>query len=167
MLGNMDHLTRQFDLIPVEALMCPITVIGAGAIGGWVTLSLAKMGFENIQVYDDDKVEVENLNSQFYRFSDIGKPKVAALADLVDAFTGVKINFINERFNGGKIFNGILISAVDSMSARRSIWESQKLQAPNLRAVIDPRMGAEQALLYVMNPMLDKDVRSYEKTLCR
>lgn len=33
------------------------------------------------------------------------------------------------------------------------------------KAVIDPRMGAETALLFVMNPMDAKDIDSYEKSL--
>jgi len=31
--------------------------------------------------------------------------------------------------------------------------------------VIDPRMGAETSLLYIMNPKEANDVKSYEKTL--
>ena len=60
------NLTRQLDLIPIAVLGTRITIIGAGAVGGWTSLALAKMGFSNITVFDYDVVEVENLNCQLY-----------------------------------------------------------------------------------------------------
>lgn len=158
------HLTRQLEIIPVEVLGQPITIIGAGAIGSFVTLTLAKMGFQDITVYDDDKIEVENLNCQFFRFSDIGKNKAQALNELVKDFTGVDISFYPSRYEGGQK-KGIVISAVDSMAARQLVWDNHKEFAVGTKLIIDPRMGAETALCYAMNPLSPKDVESYEKTL--
>lgn len=158
------HLTRQLDIIPISCLGERITIIGAGAVGSFVALSLAKMGFSSITVFDDDTIEVENMNCQFYRHSDIGKPKVVALAELVNDFTGVKIEAINKRYEGGS-FPGIVVSAVDSMAVRKLIWDNHAMKAIATKAVIDPRMGAESALLYVMNPMSDRDIESYSKVL--
>jgi molybdopterin/thiamine biosynthesis adenylyltransferase len=159
-----EHLTRQLDLVPLEILGEKITIIGAGAIGGWTTLALAKMGFSNITVYDFDKVDTVNLNSQFYRFADVGQPKVTALARLVYEFTQVSICPMAQRYEGGT-FPGIVISAVDSMEVRRKIWAEHAGKSPFTRAIIDPRMGAEAALLYVMRPMDRKDQSSYSTTL--
>jgi molybdopterin/thiamine biosynthesis adenylyltransferase len=158
------HLTRQLDLIPIEVLGEPITVIGAGAIGGWVTLALAKMGFGNISVYDFDHVDIVNLNSQFYRQGDVGGPKVGALRQLVLDFTGTEIDGRYTKYEGG-IFPGIVISAVDNMAVRKLIWDNHVGKSVNTRRIIDPRMGAESALLYVMNPMSEVDAKAYEKTL--
>jgi molybdopterin/thiamine biosynthesis adenylyltransferase len=158
------HLTRQMDIIPIDVLGENITVIGGGAIGSFVTLCLAKMGFGNITVFDDDKIEEENMNCQFYRFSDIGSYKVGALYGLVKDFTKVEIVAKTERYERG-MFPGIVISAVDSMEVRKRIWMNHKNQAPFTKAIIDPRMGAEDAHLYVMNPMDQKDIETYEKTL--
>lgn len=158
-----DHLTRQLDIIPMEALEAKITVIGAGAIGSFTVLSLAKMGFTDITVFDDDDVSVENMNCQFYRFKDIGKKKVIALADLVKEFTKVEIEGKPELYEKG-FFPGVVISAVDSMEVRKLIWTNHLL-SPHTKAVIDPRMGAESALLYCMCPMIEQDRISYEKTL--
>ena len=60
------HLTRQLDVIPVEILDEPINIIGAGAVGSFTALTLAKMGFAQIAVWDDDVVSEENLNAQFF-----------------------------------------------------------------------------------------------------
>lgn len=159
-----EHLTRQRDLIPVDILGEPITIIGAGAIGSWTALSLAKMGFGNIHVIDFDNVDTVNLNSQFYRFCDVGKSKVEALKSLVKDFTGVEIRATHGYYERG-IFPGIVIVAVDSMKARETAWKNHFQQSPFTKAIIDPRMGAETALLYCMRPMQKSDGESYEKTL--
>lgn len=158
------HLARQFDLIPASVLNEPITIIGAGAIGSFTTLALAKMGFENLKVYDFDTIEIENMNSQFYRRQDIGKPKVLALKDLVKDFTDVEIKAKNEPYVSG-YFPGIVIMAVDSMKVRKLIWDNHKEISFHTKLIIDGRMGGESALIYAMNPLDQKDISSYEKTL--
>jgi molybdopterin/thiamine biosynthesis adenylyltransferase len=142
----------------------PITVIGAGAIGGWTTLALAKMGFVNIKVWDFDKVDTVNMNSQFYRFKDIGKYKVDALRELVEDFTNLKIETSIEPYNTG-IFRGIVISAVDSMAVRRKIFENHLANPYATRCIIDPRMAAQTALLYVVKPSEGDDSEGYAKSL--
>lgn len=158
-----EHLTRQSDLIPEEVLGEPITIIGAGAIGSWTTLALAKMGFQNLTVFDFDEVSIENLSCQLYPRGSIGRQKVVALNEMVWDYCGHGFE-IKSKYEKG-IFPGIVISAVDSMAVRRLIWENHKDKAFGTRAVIDPRMGALNALLYVMNPMDPDDIASYEKSL--
>lgn len=160
----MEHLTRQFDILPPRATKVPITIIGAGAIGSFTALSLAKAGFEDLTVFDDDKVSVENMNCQFYRFEDIDHPKVYALERLINNFTRINIKSKYGKYTGGT-FPGIVISAVDNMATRRLIWEEHKNVAPHTKAVIDPRMGGETALLYVMDPASAADIEAYEKSL--
>ncbi len=160
------HLIRQFDLIPAESLQTPITVIGAGAIGGWTVLSLAKMGYANITVYDNDTVDIENMNSQLYRFKDIGKKKVHALQEIVKDFTDIEIKVVDGLYplKDNITMTSIVISAVDSMKSRSGIWGANKMNG-FVKYFIDPRMGSETALLYVMQPNDKKDIDSYEKTL--
>jgi molybdopterin/thiamine biosynthesis adenylyltransferase len=158
------HLTRQLDLIPVDILEEPITIIGAGAIGSFTCLALAKMGFSNITVIDFDKIDVVNMNCQFFRFKDIGKFKVDALRDLVKEFTNVEIVSRNERYESGT-FRGIIISCVDNMEVRKTIWNNHKEISVGTKLVIDPRMAIEDVLCYAMNPMDPKDIESYDKSL--
>lgn len=162
-----EHLTRQISLIPMETLDVPVTIIGAGAIGSFAALSLAKMGVTNITVYDFDEVSIENMNNQFYRMKDIGTLKVLALRSLVAEFTGVQIipkirAFEPEDMAG---LSGIVISAVDSMSARRMIFEATHDKFNNVKYIIDPRMSAEFFTQYCINPHVLKDRMTYEKNL--
>lgn len=159
-----ENLTRQADLIPISILDTPVTVIGAGAIGSFVVLQLAKMGFHNITVYDFDKIEIENMNSQFYQFSDIGKQKVKALTELVYNFTEIRIKGVNERYGEkSECSPGIVISAVDSMKVRKVIWES--VSGLNDIWLLDPRMGALDCALYVVKTSDLAECREYDKTL--
>lgn len=165
------YLTRQIDIIPMEALEETITIIGAGAIGSFTTLCLAKMGFKNILVYDFDTVSEENMTCQWYMPKDIGRPKVAALQELIYDFTGTNILIKNElwRSDSGSLYwpgwsAKIIITAVDSMEVRKEIWEAARKES-KIRWVIDPRMGAEYALQFVVSPHDEKDIVSYEKTL--
>ena len=161
---EFEHLTRQLKLIPLDVLDTPITIIGAGAVGSFTTLSLAKMGFNNITVFDFDAVSVENMNCQFYRFKDIGKQKVIALRELVEEFSNIKITAIDKAYEND-FHKGITIAAVDSMKVRQMIWNNHKELAFSTKLLIDPRMGAENALIYAMDPMNQTDIKSYEKSL--
>ena len=158
------YLTRQMDLIPMAVLDTPIKMIGAGGIGSVSALALAKMGFNNLEVWDFDVVSEENINSQFFKISDIGRPKVEALRDIIKEFTGTEITAKNEKYESGHL-NGILIMAVDSMKARKMIWEAHKETAIGTKLCIDGRMGAESAMVFAMKPMNATDVVSYDKTL--
>lgn len=165
MTRDLKHLVRQFDLIPESVHSTPITIIGAGAIGSEVTVKLAKMGFHNITVFDDDEVDVVNLNSQFYRFKDIGKLKVEALAEIVMDFANVEIVSIPLRFTQSILpVDGIVICAVDSMEARKMIFDMHKGRH-GTELVIDSRMGAEQFLFYSYRPGKASECEGYAKTL--
>lgn len=161
-----EHLTRQIDVLPTECLNRKITVIGAGAIGSFTVLALAKMGFEDITVFDFDEVEIVNLNSQIYRKSDISKPKVEALKEIISDFTGVDLIIKNEKYEN-QVFRDIVICAVDNMETRMSIWENHKNRGITTNLLIDPRMAIEYAYIQAVRPMHPDDRRSYEKTLFR
>ena len=158
------HLTRQLDLIPMKCLDEKINIIGGGAIGSFTALSLAKMGFQDITVWDNDSIDVENMNCQFFRFRDIGKQKVEALQELIFEFTNVKIEAKNELWMGQKL-DGILICCVDNMSTRKNIWESHQRKAPKTKLIIDSRMGAETGLLYGYNPIKPEECDNYAGSL--
>ncbi len=163
----MEHLTRQLDLIPMAGLSKKVTIIGAGAIGSFACLQLAKMGVQQITVYDFDDVSIENMNGQFYRFKDIGKKKVNALQELVYDFTNVMITPNQARLNASNLpmLSGIVLLTVDSMEARKELFNAIAANCPMVTHVIDTRMGAEDALMYVMQPQLEKDCETYGKTL--
>lgn len=157
-----EYLIRQWDLHDIDKIRnTRITVVGAGAIGSFTVLSLAKLGFENITVYDDDVIEKENMNCQFYPLDSVGSKKVDALKKLVLDFTGVSINAIDQRVTSENcIMTDIIISCVDSMKARKIIFNAQASTF-----LLDARMAAEYCCMYRVD-LLDRASRdNYEKSL--
>lgn len=157
--------TRHYNILTPElAAFSPITIIGAGAVGSWTALALAKMGFSNITIWDDDKVDEENVGVQLYGPNDLGLDKVEALRTYVYNMSGTTLSIVADKWQGQEV-KGIVIAAVDSMSVRNSIWEYVKSYPVYVPYYIDSRMAAEEAQMYVMSPARSKDVESYEKTL--
>src|SRR5205823_6205091 len=104
-----------------EQLDFPLTLIGAGGIGSPLALALAKMGCRQLALYDPDTVEAHNLPNQMYRLSDVGRPKVTALAELLCQFASPQLEVRQEAVRD-QTLRGLVISAVDSMAARQQIW---------------------------------------------
>jgi molybdopterin/thiamine biosynthesis adenylyltransferase len=148
------EFTRQEDLIPAQALNdMKLTIIGAGAIGSFTSLTLAKMGVSDITVFDNDIIEPHNLPNQFYRVGDIDSPKVEALKNIIALYAAIDIDARKEEYVNGPL-EGTVISCVDSMVTRHDIWE--KIVANSaVHTYIDSRMGAEVAELYTVTPGVD------------
>lgn len=157
------EISRQLDLVPESILTKPVTVVGAGAIGSWTMLALAKMGFDYLTVWDFDEVDIVNMSSQFYAVGDVEDSKVWALLDHLTIFTGKRFQGANDKYTN-QALNGVVVMAVDSMRCRREIYEAQK---GNLGCswIIDARMGAETALIFTINPNDPADQEFYEKSL--
>ncbi len=156
--------SRQTDLVDPEALEAAVTLIGCGGIGSFAALALAKMGCIHLTVYDDDRVEEHNIPNQLYRPQDVGKLKVECLAQIIKDFTGIGVDARPERFLGQRV-QGVVVSGVDSMEARRRIWERSIRYKAGVPAYIDARMGAEVARVYTVRPADPDHVRFYERTL--
>src|SRR5471032_2582259 len=74
---------RQRDLVPPDALArCHAVVIGVGSIGRAVALQLAATGVPSMTLFDPDSVAVENLAVQGFWETDVGRPKVHAVANV-------------------------------------------------------------------------------------
>lgn len=156
---------RQLDVVSPEDLsQLSVTIIGAGGIGSPTTLALAKMGVENITVYDDDSVELHNLPNQLYRFGDLGKTKVEGLKDICQDFAGVLIDIKPERLNRQHSLSGVVVSGVDTMSSRKEIWQRVKYN-PAVQIYVEARMGAEVCRIHTVKPCDPSDVKWYETTL--
>lgn len=157
---------RQQDIIPSNILETPVTLIGAGAVGGTTGFFLAKTGFGKVRAYDNDTVELHNLPNSIYRMIDLGKPKVQALKEIVFEFDGLELLAINKRWDRQSI-EGVFICSVDSMEVRHQIWRTIKRKRVDVPIYIDARMGAEVMRIYCIDPLKEEEVKLYEGTLCK
>ena len=56
-----------------------VAIVGLGGLGSNVALWLARLGVGQLLLYDFDKVELSNLNRQYYFLEDVGEYKAVAL----------------------------------------------------------------------------------------
>lgn len=160
---NRNNYQRQLGLVDTNDIQMPISIVGAGGIGSWTVLALAKMGCQDIMVCDYDTVGEENIGSQLYTTSDIDKKKVEALKDRLMSLTDVVIKtqegvFTEFDFDTSKI----LIAAVDNMITRRDLFNSYRKQDI---VFIDGRMGGNEINIFAFNLSDEKACAKYEKFL--
>ncbi|MFN3660850.1 MAG: ThiF family adenylyltransferase, partial [Brevinematales bacterium] len=62
-----------------------IGIAGVGGIGSNVAMHLVRAGISSLKIVDFDKVDVSNLNRQFYFAYQIGCPKVLMLVENLKA----------------------------------------------------------------------------------
>ena len=155
---------RQLDIVSPSDLDFDVNLVGVGGLGSPIAMALVKMGCPRITFFDDDTVEPHNLPNQLYRMADIGLPKVEALARILREYVDAEITPINERVTK-RTFSGIVISAVDSMSARRAIWENCVRYKAGVKLYVDARMGGEVGRVLTVSPTNPIGVSAYEATL--
>lgn len=143
-----------------------IDVIGAGATGSRIVLELAKLGLQNIHVWDFDTVEPHNIANQAFGNDDIGKLKVDALAELVKRQTGTDIVKHPERYGeGGEPLGQVVFLLTDTMASRKEIWDYAIKFKTNVELMIETRMGTDNGRLYTVIPTVLEQVRRWESTL--
>lgn len=102
-----------------------IIIAGIGGIGSNVAFQLARMVPANLTLYDDDNVEMVNMAGQLYSYSDIGKCKVNAMADMIYNYTSMRqVLAIKDKFTSDKEPGDIMICGFDNMRARRTFFNS-------------------------------------------
>jgi hypothetical protein len=60
-----------------------VSIIGVGGVGCWVALDFALIGAKQIQLIDNDKVDVTNLNRTMFKTSQVGQYKTIAMKELI------------------------------------------------------------------------------------
>lgn len=142
-----------------------VDIIGCGASGSRVALDLAKLGVENIHVWDFDLVEEHNVANQAFGLDHVGSLKVEALAQLVKASTGTEITVHAEKVDGTQSLGEVVFLLTDTMSSRKEIWDRALKFKLKTNLLIETRMGADSGRVYALNPNKLGHIKEYEATL--
>lgn len=122
----------------------PIHIIGTGAIGRQVALTLAIMGWPGqITLYDFDTVEDVNLGTQGFAEQDLGKEKIDAVSEAMKlANPAVQVRGVGGRITPGRLshMTGVIFACVDSMKTRKMIVDNSGV---GTELLLDARMAAE------------------------
>lgn len=114
-----------------------IILVGCGGNGSQMLTGLARLnhalvalGHPGLQVtvYDDDIVSEANIGRQLFSRADVGQSKSAVLTSRINHFFGTTWKSEPIRFNGGQ-HTSLLLLCVDSVAARRKIYQKTKTQA--------------------------------------
>jgi len=113
---------------PEDASYPNIHVIGVGATGSYVALALGTLGFNSkLHVYDMDSIELKNVGNQAFSIEHVGMQKVEAVKKLLQKKTGQffsgSVNSIEINNSMSQYMDGIVLLLVDSISARKNIFE--------------------------------------------
>lgn len=155
-------LSKSHDFFKPEEMSERVHIIGCGAIGSTVAENLARFGITNMTLYDFDSVEPHNIANQMFRSTDIGKPKVEALAEYLseinpDMKNGLKI--VPTGWTGQRL-SGYVFLCVDSIDLRREI--AQKCQNSNyVKGMFDFRMRLTDAQHYAADWADRKQIEAF------
>ena len=153
---------RHAELFDPYTFNTPFTIIGAAATGSWLALSLAKLGITDITVYDFDVIEEHNVPNQAFGIHHIGDTKVESLKNIIVDDTGTVIKVKNEEFTTQRL-SGIVFLMVDSMKARKLLWEYSAKMNSAVKLLVEPRMGLDSGRVYNVNPMDMNHIKRYEE----
>jgi len=157
-----ERYSRQEDIVPRQRILeCKATVIGVGAIGRQVALQLTAIGIPWLQLVDFDTVDVSNLATQGYLHDDLGHLKVEATATFCRKLnSNLQVETVNDRFKRSQETGNAVFCCVDSITARRHIWDIVK---ERVSFYCDGRMSAE--VLRIITTWDDSSRKHYPETL--
>jgi len=154
----MEH-HRHLDIFDPRSRNDTVSIVGMGGIGSFTAVALSKLGIKTIHIWDKDLVEPHNVPVQLMPISSVGQTKVETIALLMHIFGDMEIveeaewdprkkyhkpiviphnAFVTEDTT----LYGVVISAVDSIAARKEIFEAFQ-SSPAATNIIDPRLGGE------------------------
>lgn len=142
-----------------------VLVGGAGGIGSWVALLLARATFIPY-VVDFDTIDEHNLGGQFFPVNSIGRKKVDSLREIIKTMTGNFIHTEDTRImeNGENPIHKYTIVCFDNMLARRILFEQwcKHVDMYSLEDAIfiDGSLLAEQLTIYCVTPDRREQYRS-------
>jgi molybdopterin/thiamine biosynthesis adenylyltransferase len=129
-LRNLDSVSPEEQLKLAES---QVAVIGAGGLGGFVIILLARMGIGHLAVVDQDIFEETNLNRQaLCTMKTIGNPKAReALYSVAAVNPGVKVTPYQTKLNPSnveEILTGseVIVDALDNVPDRFLLEEAAK-----------------------------------------
>lgn len=152
---------RHMELFDPYTFDTPVTIIGAGATGSWLALSLAKLGITNITVWDFDIVEEHNIPNQAFGQYNVNELKVLALYEQIKQQTGTEIKVKTQKFTDQRL-TGYVFLMVDSMKARKDIWDNSIKMKSSVKLLVEPRMGLSEGRIYNVIPTDPTHIKRYE-----
>lgn len=148
-----------------------IILAGVGGIGSYIGFLLARMKPARLVIFDNDIVEAVNMSGQLYGRSDIGHPKVDALADMVANYADYHSTVaMNGLYNENSAVEDIMICGFDNMAARKLVfkkWYAHVMSKPEEERgkclLIDGRLAAEELQVLAVQGNDTRAIEQYQR----
>ncbi len=164
-MTSQADFTDQLRIFDPRAHAFQLTMIGIGGIGASALPTLVTLGLDEFVLWDPDRVEERNVASQLlFTPDDVGKRKVNVAKRYLMAYGAQQVVKHRRLFSreDRDTLDGIVISAVDSMAARREIWGAVKYNGL-VPLFMDGRIGGELCVLCTIDPCDPDSVEWYEE----
>lgn len=124
-----------------------IVILGCGAIGSNLAVSLARRGFKRFVLIDNDRIAEHNISTQPWTEYELGKLKVHVLSDIlssIGAFSSIYFKRVNKLGQVIRLieFSDLVIDTFDN-SASRQIAQELSKDYPVLHAGMSADKTAE------------------------
>lgn len=148
-----------------------VFVGGAGGIGSWLGLLLARTG-ANVIVVDMDTVEEHNIAGQVYGVAHIGKPKVDALECVIEYLCGENnLSSINMEVTPDGQWEGMVSSSdavcvgFDNLKARKLVFDHWLKHGKEDSIFVDGRLAAESGQIFRLTKnSTEEAIKAYQQT---
>lgn len=142
-------LSKSYEYFQPEKDEARVHIVGCGSVGSTVAENLARSGVTKFTLWDFDIVEPHNIVNQMFKASDVGKPKVEALKEIILEINPDAEPDIELKPKGwqGKMMSGYIFLCVDNIELRRKIVEMH-MSSVYVKAVFDFRTRLEDAQHY-------------------
>lgn len=111
----------------------PVLICGAGSLGANLCENLARQGFGNLAIVDNDRIEMHNINQQPWGVRDVGQHKVNILANMLYRNLNVKVNPVMKYLDSKNIAKivkstkaSLIIDCFDNSESRKVIYDFAK-----------------------------------------
>ena len=188
MLQNYSDQTKIFNQ---KDLRHDIHFIGAGGANNSAIMQVATMGameYSTLHIWDPDILESHNMTTELsYSNRMVGCHKVDAAVDalrykfghclgITDAANLELYSRVTKNMRPNVVLHpeyvtadtnllGIVVTGVDSMAARKEIWQAIKRRPWQVPLLIDLRSAGLTTLIITFNPSDAQAAETYENTL--
>lgn len=151
----MLNIQKHMEFFDPTELEDTIHIIGCGAIGSHIAEQMARLGVNDIHLWDFDTVSTHNIANQNFRDKDINTLKTKALEEIMKEINqDIDITLHNEGWKEDSRLSGWIFLCVDNIDIRRAIVEENK-DNPYIKGYCDIRMGLTDSQIYfIQNPKL-------------
>lgn len=147
-----------------------IVIGGAGGIGSWTALLIARLHPAKMYIYDNDRVDASNLGGQLYGDVNIGEFKTNALSNILRSTGGYHGHYsLAERYTDISATRKVMICGFDSMTSRKTFFNRWKrgvgFYHPEERKdclYIDGRLAAENFQIFCIRGDDEYNKKLYE-----